>query len=235
MNWRYVWLYTCTLNRKENTFASFSACKQNNVTTVCNNPKDFCDIFLFTPQSWSPKAPRVSLKEWEPNGKLAHQNTSRLPDNRKRPCKLGALWQNSECALTLTLGLKNILLHFTATIVLASLALKNRCWGQGRAVTMPTGYTNNGSLAETCVCATVWRLHHVTTFARENHQFKVLFSTRRTLYSKPLDKRRIWKRDRGGCVGACEHIFVFRLFVWRGFLNSGFKYKNSSYFVLVRD
>lgn len=117
----------CTLNWKENnTFASFRARKQNNVTTVCNNPKDFHNIFLFTPQSWSAKAPRVSLKEWEPNGKLALQNTSRLPDNRKRPCKLGALWQNSECALTLRLGLKNILLHFTATIVLASLALKKQ-------------------------------------------------------------------------------------------------------------
>lgn len=112
MNWRYVWLYTCALNRKENnTFASFSACKQNNVTTVCNNPKDFCDIFLFTPQSWSPKAPRVSLKEWEPNGKLAHQNTSRLPDNRKRPCKLGSalakLWVRSHSYT----GAKK---HFTA-------------------------------------------------------------------------------------------------------------------------
>lgn len=133
IHWSYVWLYTCTLNWKENnTFASFGACKQNNVTTVCNNPKDFCNIFLFTPQSRSPKAPRVSLKEWEPDGKLAHQNTSRLPDNRKRPCKLGALWQNSECALTLTLGLKNILLHFTATIVLASLALKKQMlWVKG--------------------------------------------------------------------------------------------------------
>lgn len=133
IHWRYVWLYICTLNGKENnTFASFGACKQNNVTTVCchiDNPKDYCNIFLFTPQRRSPKALRVSLKEWEPNGKLAHQNTSQLPDNRKRPCKLGALWQNSECALTLTLGLKNILLHFTATIVLASLALKKQMFG----------------------------------------------------------------------------------------------------------
>lgn len=238
INWRYVWLYTGTLNRKENnTFAPFGACKQNNVTTICKNPKDFCNIFLFTPQSWSPKAPRVSLTEWESNGKLAHQNTSRLPDNRKRPCKLGALWQNSECALTLTLGLKK---HFTAFhsyyCARQPCIKKTDVVGQGRAVTMPTASTNNGSLAETCVCATVWRLRRVTTFDRESHQLKVLFNARRTLYYKPLDKRRIWKRDRGGCVGACERIFVFRLFVWRRFLNSGFKYiYKKSYFVLVRE
>lgn len=139
--------------------------------------RTFATFSSLHPRVGVQKAPRVSLKEWEPNGKLAHQNTSRLPDNRKRPCKLGALWQKLWVrSHSYTGAKKNILLHFTATIVLASLALKKQMLvGQGRAVTMPTGSTNNGSLAETCVCATVWRSHRVTTFAHESHPFKLLF------------------------------------------------------------
>lgn len=57
---------------------------------ICANLNKFSHIFPFKLQRGS-QAQRVSLNEWELNGKLAHQNTSQLPNNRKRPCKLGPL------------------------------------------------------------------------------------------------------------------------------------------------
>lgn len=94
----------------------------------------FCNIFLFTSQSWDPKVRRVSLNEWELNRKLAHQNTSRLPNNRKRPCKLWALWQRRERALILTPWLKTFYCALQLTIELASLALKKQMLWVGRGL-----------------------------------------------------------------------------------------------------
>lgn len=104
----------------------------------------FCNIFLFTSQSWDPKVRRVSLNEWELNRKLAHQNTSRLPNNRKRPCKLWALWQRRERALILTPWLKTFYCALQLTIELASLALKKTDVVSGeRAVPVPADSTDN--------------------------------------------------------------------------------------------
>lgn len=94
----------------------------------------FCNIFLFTSQSWDPKVRRVSLNEWELNRKLAHQNTSRLPNNRKRPCKLWAFWQRRERALILTPWLKTFYCALQLTIELASLALKKQMLWVGRGL-----------------------------------------------------------------------------------------------------
>lgn len=77
---------------------------------------------------------KVSLNEWELSGKLAHQNTSQLSNNRKRPCKQGQLWLNFVFALReihSRIVAKMVLLQLTNTIVFTNLTWKNtsfNCW-----------------------------------------------------------------------------------------------------------
>lgn len=164
----------------------------------------FCNIFLFTSQSWDPKVRRVSLNEWELNRKLAHQNTSRLPNNRKRPCKLWALWQRRERALILTPWLKTFYCALQLTIELASLALKKQMLWVGRGLSpcqqIPLTMVHlEGKKKKKSICATV-RYHKLRSLLPV-----CILSLSSAGTNRHEGLRRTWERL---CLVSCLCMFI---------------------------